>query len=320
MCTGRNATMRSGCDATMRSGCNAPMLSGCNATMRPSCGAVAARIAGLALLVLLAACGSRETGQDDAANAALDGDNVAAAGAGDGIGAARTEDGLDVERAGRVRAGGTGAALSTQIHTAAAGTRPPQAAPPALQGRTRELVNPDEATVVFLYYDLTGSTPPLDDWVEEDPGVKYGPAAEKAGRRAALKPQLAAGLASVHDVGRIRLSMNANLSDYDPGYGEFTVRALAPSSYVEFKQFGQKVALHFTNGRTAQIWKLPAAQAQTIRDRLGYGGADLDVLVEITGVQPGPGGGSIEGRVVEYELREARGGSTLGRVHVDPAS
>ena len=180
-------------------------------------------------------------------------------------------------------------------------------------------MNPDEATVVLLYYDLTGSTPPLDDWVEEDPGVKYGPAAEKAGRRASLKPQLAAGLASVHDVGRLRLSMNANLSEYDPGYGEFTVRALAPSSYVEFRQFGQKVTLHFTNGRTAQIWKLPAAQAQAIRDRLGYGSADLDVLVEITGVQPGLGGGSIEGRVVEYELREARGGSTLGRVHVDPA-
>lgn len=211
---------------------------------------------------------------------------------------------------------GADAVPSTRAHTVAG---QPHGAPRALQSRTRELVNPDEATVVFLYYDLTGSTPPLDDWVEEDPGVKYGPAAEKAGRRAALKPQLAAGLASVRDVGRIRLSMNANLSEYDPGYGEFTVRALAPSAYVEFKQFGQKVALRFTNGRTAQIWKMPAAQAQSIRDRLGYGNADLDVLVEITGVQPGPGGGSIEARIVEYELRDARGGSALGRVRIEPA-
>jgi hypothetical protein len=211
-------------------------------------------------------------------------------------------------------AAATEAVASTQAPSAAS-TK--DIAPPALQGRPRELVNPDEATVVFLYYDLAGSTPPLDDWVEEDPDVKYAQAAEKAGRRAALKPQLAAGMAAVHDVGRLRLSMNANLSDYDPTYGEFTVRALAPSSYLEFKQFGQKVDLRFTNGRTAQVWKVPAAEAQAIRDRLGSGSADLDVLVEIVGVQPGPGGGALDARVLEYELRDARGGSTLGRVRVD---
>lgn len=249
-------------------------------------------VAGLGLSMLLTGCGARDATSPPAsevAPAATSGNAVSTAAA-------------------------IGAVASTQAPPAASTMN---AAPPALQGRTRELVNPDEATVVFLYYDLTGSKPPLDDWVEDDPSVKFAPAVEKAGRRAALKPQLAAGMAAVHDVGRLRLTVNANLSDYDPAYGEFTVRALAPSSYLEFRQFGQKVALRFTNGRTAQVWKVPAAEAQAIRDRLGYGSAELDVLVEILGVQPGSGGGAIDARVLEYELRDARGGTTLGHVRAD---
>ena len=88
---------------------------------------------------------------------------------------------------------------------------------------------------------------------------------------------------------------------------------------MEFKEYGQKIALHFINGRTAQIWKASADQAQSVRDRLGYGTADIDVLLQITGVQPAPGGGSIETRVLEYELRDARSRAVLGRVVVDPA-
>lgn len=257
--------------------------------MRRACSTAAACAGGLAAFLVLAACGSRA---QDAGGAA----QAPARAPGDG---------------------GGPAVKSAMMPAATASAYSAQA--PAMAGRTRELVNPDHSTVVFLYYDLTHSVPPIDAWVEEDPGVKYGPAAEKAGRRTALRPQLESAAVSVHDVGRLRLSMNANLSEYDPGYGEFTVRALAPSSYVEFKEYGQKIALHFINGRTAQIWKASADQAQSVRDRLGYGTADIDVLLQITGVQPAPGGGSIETRVLEYELRDARSRAVLGRVVVDPA-
>lgn len=257
--------------------------------MRRSCStSQVARATGVAVLLLLAGCGSKATDAPAAAGSA-----APAAGGEDGQAAA------------------TGGAMATAAVA--------QAAAPALAGRPRELVNPDHATVVFLYYDLAGVTPPIDTWVEEDSQVKYGPGPQKAPRRAALKAELAAGAAGVRDVGRIRLSMNANLTPYDPTYGEFTVRALSPSSYVEFKEFGQQVALRFTNGRTAQVWKVPAEQAQAISDRLGYSSADMDVLLEITGVRPAASGGSIEARIVEYELRDTRGGTKLGRVRVDPA-
>ncbi len=125
-----------------------------------------------------------------------------------------------------------------------------------------ELVNPDDATMVFLYYDLAGITPPIETGSKKTSRVKYAPAAEKAARRVALKLEISAGARAVNDVGRIRLSMNANLSEYDPKYGEFTMRALAPSSVVEFRAFDSKVSLRFANGQKAQIWAVPAAQAQ----------------------------------------------------------
>src|SRR5215813_12941444 len=119
-------------------------------------------------------------------------------------------------------------------------------------------------------------------------------------------------------MGMLRLSMNANLSEYDPTYSEFQVRALAPSSVVTYNALGQKVSLNFRNGRTAQIWRVPAADAQTIRDKIGSFGSNvgLDVLLRIAEVQPGPGGGTIVTDVVEYEMREQRSGMTIARVQV----
>jgi hypothetical protein len=218
-------------------------------------------------------------------------------------------------------AAGTPPAASSQPSPpgAAAASAGSAAAGPALGGRTGELVNPDNNTVVFLYYDLAGITPPIDNWVEQDSRVKMAPAIEKAALRTAIRGELEAGLAAARGVGFIRLSLNsANLSDYDPTYGEFTVRALAPSSVVEFAGFGQKVSLKFANGRTAQIWKVPPEEAQAIRDKVGGGfyNVELDTYLKITAVQPGPGGGTITTQILEYEMRESRTGTTIVRVQV----
>ena len=188
----------------------------------------------------------------------------------------------------------------------------------AFANRKGELLNPDDSTIVFLYYDLVGMKPPIADWVEQDNRVQYAPGLEKAARRDAVKRELEAAAAAVRGMGMLRLSMNANLSEYDPTYSEFQVRALAPSSVVTYSALGQKVSLNFRNGRTAQIWRVPAAEAQTIRDKLGNYGANvgLDVLLRIAEVQPGPGGGTIVTDVLEYEMREQRTGMTIARVQV----
>lgn len=189
---------------------------------------------------------------------------------------------------------------------------------PAIQGRKGEIVNPDNNTMVFLYYDLAGLTPPFDRWVESDNRVTFAKPIDKAGMRATVRAELETAAAAVHGIGFIRLSMNANLSDYDPSYGEFTVGALSPSSVVSFDAFREKVSLRFGNGRTAQIWRVPQEQAQVVRDKIGpYGSVSLDVLLRIMGVQPGPSGGTLTTDVVEYELRESRGGIAVGRVQVE---
>ena len=188
----------------------------------------------------------------------------------------------------------------------------------AFADRKGELLNPDDSTIVFLYYDLSGMKPPIADWVEQDNRVQYAPPLDKSARRTAVKSELESAAAAVRGAGLLRLSMNANLSEYDPSYSEFTVRALAPSSVVTYSALGQKVSVSFRNGRTAQIWRVPAAQAQTIRDKVGGFGANvgLDVLLRIAEVQPGPGGGTIATDVLEYEMREQRTGMTIARVQV----
>ena len=120
----------------------------------------------------------------------------------------------------------------------------------------------------------------------------------------------------MRDVGLLRLSLNASLSDYDPAYGEFTVRAFAPSSIVNFEAFGQTVSVRFGNGRDAQLWRVGADEARAIRDRIGFGGVTLDALLAITGIQPAPQGGAIVADVIEYEMRETLRGQLVGRVQV----
>jgi len=206
----------------------------------------------------------------------------------------------------------------TQADTSDNGTVAAATARPAINGRIGELLNPDNNTVIFLYYDLAGLTPPFDRWVEDDSRVKFAQPIDKAGLRTSIHAELESAAAAVRDIGFIRLSMNANLSDYDPSYGEFTVGALAPSSVVSFDAFKQKVSLRFGNGRTAQIWRVPPDQAQAVRDKVGYfGNVSLDALLRITGVQPGPSGGILTTEVVEYELRENQRGIAVGRVRVE---
>jgi len=178
----------------------------------------------------------------------------------------------------------------------------------------RELVNPDANTVVFLYYQLAHLPLPMDNWVEEDSRVKFAPAPEKAARRETVRSELNAAAASVQGIGSLRLTINANLSEYDPTYGEFTIRALSPSSVVNFSALGQKVDVSFINGRTAQIWHVPQAEAQAVRDKISYtSNVEIDALLKIADVLPGPGGGAITTEVIEYELRETQHGAVLTR-------
>lgn len=203
-----------------------------------------------------------------------------------------------------------------QVASAAPASKVPPA-PAQLDGRSAELSNPEHSAVVLLYYGLAGIAPPIDKWVEADSRVQMAPAPQKAARRDEVRAELQAAAASVADVGVLRITLNdAGLSHYDPNYGEFQIGAVSPSSMVSYEAFGQKVNVKFVNGKTAQIWPMSAEDAQVVTDKLGpYGGrAELETELIITGVTPGPGGGTINARIVEMTLRDARAGMVLGRL------
>ncbi len=222
-------------------------------------------------------------------------------------------------------AGGTAAATPNPTGVAAtdaASPIPGDAAPTArmaaggLAGRSGELTNPDNQTMVFLYYDLAGIAPPIDQWVEQDNRVNYARGADKAAQRATARAAFEAGMASVRGVGVIHLTANANLSEYDPTYGEFTVGALAPGSAYTFQALGQKVEVTFDNGLTAQSWSVPKEQAQAIVDKIGRDRLTVDTTLKIDKVLPRPDGGTIVSRIVSWNLRNARDGTTVARVQV----
>lgn len=211
----------------------------------------------------------------------------------------------------------TGAAATGQAPTFP-GQAPPAAsiATGAFAGRSGELTNPDNQTVIFLYYDLAGIAPPIDQWVQQDRSVNNARGADKAARRATAKAAFEAGMAGVRGVGVIHLTANANLSEYDPSYGEFTVGALAPGSAYTFQALGQKVEVKFDNGLTAQTWSVPKEQAQAIVDKIGNDSLTVDTTLKIDKVLPRPDGGTIVSRIVSWNLRNARDGTTVARMQV----
>lgn len=188
---------------------------------------------------------------------------------------------------------------------------------PAIE-RSGELVNPDGNAMVLLYYQVAGLPVPVDRFVEADQRVKYASPMDKGARRQDVAAEVEAATAAVRGVGLIRLSLrSADLSEYDPTYEEFSVQALSPGSTIPFDGFGQKVALRFANGKSAQVWRVPKAEVQQVLDKMSsrYGVA-ADVLLKVTGAQPAPGGGTITTDVLEYELRDGSNGVVVGRVTV----
>lgn len=205
---------------------------------------------------------------------------------------------------------------------AAANVAQPAGAAPAaenadgLAARLGELSNPDNATMVFLYYDLAGIPPPVDQWVENDQRVRSAPGADKVALRKTVRAEFEAGLAAVRDVGVLHLTLNASLSAYDPTYGEFAVSALSPGAVYTFQAQDRAVSLKFDNGLAAQSWSVPKEQAQAITDKVSNHALTLETTLDIRKVLPAPDGGTLVTHIASWDLRDTSNGTTIARVQV----
>jgi hypothetical protein len=178
----------------------------------------------------------------------------------------------------------------------------------AASARSRTVINPSAAEIVMLYYSLAGTRPPIERWVEQNYRLTGASAPDKAQIRADMRAELEALAASVGDVGHLRISLrDANLSTYDPAYGEFTIGALSPGSTIPFQEYGQKIGIRLDNAHIAQIWKIDPDRAREVLDKLGtYPRASIEVVLDVIDAVPSPNGGTITARIAEYEIHDAR--------------
>lgn len=174
--------------------------------------------------------------------------------------------------------------------------------------RHRTVVNPSAAEIVMLYHSLAGTRPAIERWVEQDHRLIGANAPDKAQIRADMRAELEALTNSVGDIGRLRISLrDAGLSTYDPAYGEFTIGALSPGTVIPFEEYGEKIVVRMDNAHIAQIWKINPDKAREVQDKLGtYPRASIDLVLDVIGAVPSPGGGSITARIAEYEIQDAR--------------
>ncbi|MDY0007802.1 MAG: hypothetical protein RBS22_13355, partial [Spongiibacteraceae bacterium] len=147
----------------------------------------------------------------------------------------------------------------------------------------RELVDPDNYTLGWIYYDWSGEDPGLDALAEQRVpriGNFDGDTVTEFNRQQFVdkeRERLYALYAEGRGVGSIVANITGTLGEYDPGYGEFYIDPFSPGSTITFgpsynsdrqlahqalntrKDFG--AGLKFNNALKAYVWKVPPSEA-----------------------------------------------------------
>lgn len=198
---------------------------------------------------------------------------------------------------------------------AATAAAPTPAAPTPVSGTapvlgTRVLSHPEDLQMVMLGYRLLGRVPPLAEWAAAQPGVKYANEFERAGLLAQETARFQDIYDATADIGRLRLNVNARLSEYDAGRGGFYLDAYLPGSSFGFAvqpapypARQERVSLRVADGGELNFWTVDAATAQqalarndNLREVL------LDSELQVTGVGHRSDGIEIEVKLLGYAI------------------
>ncbi|GGY37081.1 hypothetical protein [Parvularcula lutaonensis] len=182
--------------------------------------------------------------------------------------------------------------------------------------RTRQIDHPDPDMIGWIALDWLDRSAPLDEWARRDvESGRFGPGRINefnrdeytAQARTALEDQKKAGMG----VGRLRLSVNARLSDYDPTYEEFYLGALSPGSHLTYRPFGAYfpntlsagVRVEFANAREASVLSVTPAEAEAMIERLdNFRNVTLDLDLSILDVTPASQSAVIRTRIDRYTI------------------
>ncbi|WP_028079441.1 hypothetical protein [Solimonas soli] len=184
----------------------------------------------------------------------------------------------------------------------------------------QSLVNPDALQMVLLGYRLLGRQPPFAEWAAAQYAVQ---SANEFDRPAALQREqqrLQAVYASTAGVGRLRLQVSANLSEYDAGRGGYYLDAFSPGTFFTFtaqpdSHHEEKVSLSVDNDAELNFWPLDADAARQVLEKNGGSrSVTLDSEFLLAGATQRSDGPVIGARLQRYAIIASRYGqaSQLG--------
>ena len=173
---------------------------------------------------------------------------------------------------------------------------------------TQLLSHPDDLQMVMLGYRLRGLVPPLAQWAEEQQAVGRANEFERATVLQGERERLQSIYDGTADVGRLRLNVNSQFSEYDGSRGGYYLTAFSPGSVFTFSAqpvsgASEHVRVQVDNEDELNFWPLDAAAAQDVlREAGGTRSVTLDSSFRITGVSQRSDGTTIAVRLQRYAI------------------
>ena len=144
----------------------------------------------------------------------------------------------------------------------------------------RTLVDPAANALGWVAADWLGLSLPIEDWAERQADGELG--VDEFNREAAVarsRAQYESERASAEGVGKLRLTLSGELSEYDRSYGEYYVDTFAPGNRIRFAPFNNLpqnpfpngVQVSFDNAADFASWPMDASAAQQIARGFEWG-------------------------------------------------
>src|SRR3546814_920902 len=173
---------------------------------------------------------------------------------------------------------------------------------------TQLLGHPDDLQMIMLGYRLRGMVPPLAQWAEGQQAVRRANEFERATVLQGERERLQSIHDGTADVGRRRLNVNSQFSEYDGNRGGYYLTAFSPGSVFTFSAqptpgAREQVRVQVDNEEELNFWPLDAAAAQDVlREAGSTRSVTLDGSFRITGVSQRSDGTTITVRLQRYAI------------------
>lgn len=182
------------------------------------------------------------------------------------------------------------------------------AAPGGTTIGTELLSHPDDLQMVMLGYRLRGLVPPVAQWAEGQHVVLRANEFERAAVLESERNRLQSVYDGTAGIGRLRLNISSQFSEYDGNRGGYYLTAFSPGSVFTFSAqpvstTEEQVRVQVDNEEELNFWPLDAAAAQhALREAGGTRSVTLDSSFRITGVSQRSDGTTITVRLQRYAI------------------